>query len=401
MEVVLVKTAETFTGIGVLFLCKFPEYVMKQQGNAMLPKLHRIPMIVSQLLESSRKRVPWPTMRAIFKMCELPCGRGWEDTIKKLTEESNKNSNLVNNFNTLRKYYSDHLLTGEKALKIFAIDREKIDKAIERIKNYEVPIDVFHETYPFPLPDEKLAEIDSLPKLVEVGNSESQLSIIFCTKRFFTERTEINTEDLSNEAKSSLGMYDELVGIRKYDRQFFDAIILWKDRNLVEIRIDTSQGRMPSKERIRAFSEIIDRFNSLVKEETGINEMLKANINFFPLIDRLYESNEGKVGELAFTTDEGSIKSEKMRREKVDLRNELYHKAGRQAVDHITAYRLAILWRFQLSDDVETQPELLLPGQSRSLSHSIQNLDEVIITKCSGLQDYNFVFEKIIKYLHA
>ncbi len=401
MEVILVKTAEIFTGIDVLFLCKFPEYVLKQQGNKMLLRLHRIQMIVSQLLESSRKRVPWPTMRAIFKMCELPYGRGWEDTIKKLSEESIKNSNLASNFNMLTKYYSDHLLTGEKALKLFTIDREQIDKVIEKIKDYEVPVDVFHETYPFPLPDEKLAEIDSLPKLVEVDNSESQLSIIFCTKRFFTERTEINTEDLSNEAKVSLGIYDELVGIRRYDHQFFDAVVLWKDKNLVEIRIDVSQGGMPSQERIKAFSEIIDKFNFLVKNETGINEILKNNINFFPLIDRLYESNEGKVGELAFTTDEGSIKSEKMRRGKVDLRNELYHKAGRQAVDHITAYRLAILWGFQLSDDVETQPELLLPGQSHILSRSIQNLDEVIITKCSGLQDYNFVFEKIIKYLYT
>lgn len=367
----------------------------------MLFRLHRILMIVSQLLESSRKRVPWPAMRAIFKVCELPYGRGWEDTIKKLSEESNKNSNLASNFSTLSKYYSNHLLAGEKALKLFEIDRDQIDKAIEKIKNHEIPTNVFHETYPFPLPDEKLAEIDSLPKLVKVNNSDSQLSVVFCTKRFFTEKTEINPEDLSNEAKSCLGIYDELVGIRRYDRQFFDAIVLWKDKNFVEIRIDTSQGRMPSQERIRAFSEIIDKFNFLVQEETGINEMLKTNINFFPLIDRLYESNEGKVGELAFTTDEGSIKSEKMRRGKVDLRNETYHKAGRQAVDHITAYRLAILWGFQLSDEVETQPELLLPGQSHILSRSIQNLDEVIITKCSGFKDYNFVFEKITKYLYA
>jgi hypothetical protein len=56
---------------------------------------------------------------------------------------------------------------------------------------------------------------------------------------------------------------------------------------------------------------------------------------------------------------------------------------------------------FQLSQEVETHPELLLPGQSHILSRLIQNFDEVIITKCSGLKDYNFVLEKIIKYLYT
>jgi hypothetical protein len=401
MEEVSVKSAKIFAGIGVLFLWKFPEYVLKQRGNEILLRLHGMLMIVSQLLESSRKRVPWLTMRAILKMCELPSGRGWEDTIKKLNQESSKNDNFADNFNVLRDYYCNHLLTGEKALKLFEISREQIDEAIIKIEDYEIPENIFHETYPFPLSDERLAEVDSLPELVKVNNSDDQISVVFCTKRFFTERTEINPEDLGDQAKIDLGIYDELVGIRRYNYQFFDTVILYKDKNLVEVRIDISPGGMPNQERSRAFSEIISKFNFLVKEETGINEMLKNNVNLFPLIDRLYESSEGKVGELAFTTDEGSIKSEKMRRGKVDLRGELYHKAGRQAVDHITAYRLAILWRFQLSQEVETHPELLLPGQSHILSRLIQNLDEVIITKCSGLKDYNFVLEKIIKYLYT
>jgi hypothetical protein len=36
MEEVSVKSAKIFAGIGVLFLWKFPEYVLKQRGNEIL-----------------------------------------------------------------------------------------------------------------------------------------------------------------------------------------------------------------------------------------------------------------------------------------------------------------------------------------------------------------------------
>jgi hypothetical protein len=355
-------------------------------------------MLVAQLLDSSRKRVPWSTMRAIFKMCDLPVGRGWEDTIKKLTDENKFKDEFADAFDKLKEYYCNHLLVGEKAVKLFQVDRNRINSLLTSLVSHEVERTVFHETYPFPLADDRISEIDSSPKLVEIRDSDTSLAIVFCTKRFFTERTEIDPGDLSIETKKDLGDYDELIGIKRYTRQFFDTVILWKNKELIEVRIDITSG-MPSQERSQAFIQTIKQFNDLARRNLGIETALKENINFFPLIDRLYESDEGKVGELAFTTDEGSIKFEKMRRGEVDLRDETYHRAGRQAVDHITPYRLAILWKFSISEELETQPELLLPGQARVLSNSTQNLSEVIVRKCSGSEDYNFVFDKIITYL--
>jgi len=331
-------------------------------------------------------------------MCNLPVGRGWEDTIKKLVDDS-KADEFSDGFDQLKEWYYNHLLIGEKAVKLFSVHRSRINNLITILTSHEIEKTIFHETYPFPLTDERLKEIDSLPKLVEIRNSDTSLAIVFCTKRFFTERTEIDPEGLNTEARKALDDYDELVGIKRYTRQFFDAVILWKNQDFIEIRIDIANG-MPSQERSQAFIQAIKQFNALARQKLNIETALKESINFFPLIDRLYESDEGKVGELAFTTDEGSIKFEKMRRGEVDLRDETYHRAGRKAVDHITPYRLAILWKFSLSEDLETQPELLLPGQARVLSNSTQELGEVIIRKCSGLEDYNFVLEKIVFYLN-
>lgn len=330
-------------------------------------------------------------------MCGLYVGRGWEDTIKKLTDSKNADE-FSNGFNQLKEWYCNHLLVGEKAVKLFCFERSQIDNLTKLLLSYEIEDTIFHEAYPFPLTEERLEKADSLPKLVEVRNLKNSLAIVFCTKRFFTERTEINLDGLNEEAKKAFNDYDELIGIKQHMRQFFDAVILWKNKNLIEVRIDITSD-MPSQERSMAFIQIMKQFNNLAKEHLGIELALKENVNFFLLIDRLYKSEEGKVGELAFTTDEGSTKSEKMRRGAVDLRDETYHRAGRKAVHHITPYRLAVLWKFSLLEEIETQPELLFPGQARTLSNSTQELGEVIIRKCSGLEDYNFVLEKIISYL--
>jgi hypothetical protein len=356
-------------------------------------------MLVAQLLDSVRKRVPWSTMRTIFKMCDLPVGRGWEDTVKKLTDAGVGKDDFTDNFDLLKELYCNHLIIGEKSLKLFRSDRSRIDNLIGKLRHHKVKTTIFHDTYPFLLSTESLVKTDSTPKLVEIREAADNMAVVFCTKRFFTERTEIDPEGLSAEAREALNDYDELVGIKRYTRQFFDVVVLRKDKELIEIRLDI-MGGMPSQERSRAFIQIIKKFNSLANKTLGIETLLGDSTNFFPLIDCLYESSEGKVGELAFTTDEGSIKFEKMRRGEVDLRDETYHRAGRKAVDHITPYRLAVLWKFLISEGLETQPELLLPGKSRTLSELTQKLDEVIIKKCSGLDDYSFVFEKIISYLN-
>jgi hypothetical protein len=360
----------------------------------------KISMIVTQLLESCRKRVPFTVMKAILKLCDLSGGHGWEDTIKKLAPESKFDVQLTSNFNKLDSHYKEHLLVGEKALQLFRVDREKIDKMITFLKNNEIKKNVFHETYPYLLPEEKLKTTKPLPELVEIIDSDNYLSLVFCSKRLFSEKTEIDPESLNDEAKKHLSGYDELFGIRRYERQSFDIVVLWKAREIVEVRIDIVQG-IPSQEREQAFVATINGFHKLATNNSDVKVLNTNNINLFPLISHLYDSQEGKVGELAFTTDEGSIKLEKMRRGKVDLRDEIYHKAGRQAVPHITPYKLAILWEFPLAADIKTNPELLLPALSHTLNSSNPILKEAIVTKCSCLKDYGFVFEKNISYLYT
>ncbi len=355
-------------------------------------------MITAQILEGFRKRISWSTMRVILKMCDLPIGHGWKKTINKLTDEDTVQDDIDGKIEQLKKCYDNHLLVSDKAIKFYPLERDKINELIASFKNHKPDLTLFHETYPFPLSDERLNKVDSSQKLVEIRDTDDSLAVIFCTKRLFIERAEIDIEKLKEETKKDLIDYDKIIGVKEYYRQFFDVVLLSKEKNIIEVRVDIT-GDISGKERSKAFLQMINKFNTLSKNISGIETPLEENTNFFPLVDRLYESDEGKVCELAFITDEGSTKSEKMRKGSVDLRTETYHYAGKQAVNHITSYRLGILWNFNISDGLNTKPELLLPGTAQILSNKTQYLGEVCIKNCSGLKDYNFVLDKILTYL--
>ncbi|MEO1560812.1 MAG: hypothetical protein AAFS12_14720, partial [Cyanobacteria bacterium J06632_19] len=149
-------------------------------------------MLTAQILEAFSQRISWSTMRVILKICDLPVGRGWEQTITKLTDEESVRNDISDKIEQLNNCYENHLLVNDKALKIYPLERKKIDKLIAVFKKYKPTDTVFHQTYPFPLSDDNLKEIDFSQKLVEIRDTEDNLSVIFCTKRLFIERSQIN-----------------------------------------------------------------------------------------------------------------------------------------------------------------------------------------------------------------
>lgn len=355
-------------------------------------------MLPAQIFEVFRARVPWSVMKVLLGACNMPVSAGWETTIKKILHNGEVKDEFAENFELLKDYYSKYILIGEKSVQVYKVSRNEIDIAINFFKFSKIEKSIFHETYPISLSSERLDLAESKPKLVEVQEVGNQTFLVFCTKRYFTERTIINTNALESIVKDSLDNYDEIIGVKKYSKQFFDVVVLWKTKDLVEVRIDIASG-MLDRERFRSFLEIVDAFNNLVRSRFKDRNFLGENINMFPLVDVLYQSQEGRVVELAFLTDEGSVKNEKLRMKNYDLREESYHKAGKKAVHHINPFRVAIIWKFTTLDKLETQPEILLPGSSRSINSFSQKLDEIVVSRCGTLEEYDFIFSKIIDYL--
>ncbi|MBD2167326.1 hypothetical protein H6G04_23325 [Calothrix membranacea FACHB-236] len=307
-------------------------------------------------------------------------------------------------FKTLQTLYSNYILISEKAIKFFTVSKQDIEILISCFENYKIEPTIYQKYYPFPVDNEDLKGIDVLTNLTHIEITDENISLVFCTRHSFTERTEINLNDFNPEAQNKLIYYDKVYGTKRQIYQSFDVIVIWKNKGLIEARIDISKNHQ-LKEYHHYFNKIINTFNILVEEKLGIEKLLKECVNLFPLINTLYNSNnEGKIVELSFITDEGSTKRETIRKDKDDLRHETYHSAGKKAVHHITPYQLKILWDFTIFKDkdkyINSQIILNLPGKFYTLSSNNPKLEEIIIEKCGFMEEYDFIFNIINKYFN-
>jgi hypothetical protein len=246
------------------------------------------------------RRVPWSVMKSILEHHNLTKGRGWDAIIQKLeqmvVEHPEKESELIEKLSSI---YREHLIAGEKTVRFFQENNDDIIEISSALKKYIIPDSEFKNNYPFALSDDYLKKIEPGLHLVEVINLEGKTFLIFCSKRYISERIEINPSDLKD---LDLQGYTEIVGIKKYNKQFFDVVALDYVKNVIEIRLDIG-NKISLDERRAAFNQIKIAFEKLASELTSKNYKMGKVVNLFPAINALYRSQEGRVCELAFTTE--------------------------------------------------------------------------------------------------
>ena len=356
-------------------------------------------MTSEQLLNHCRTKIPWSAMKNILRIHEIPAGQGWNGTIQKLLLYINKGEKEAKHLNALEGSYYEYVITGDKAVRFYNVCEKNIKTLIKSLSNYKPAESIYHNTFPYPLPETQLDQAGTEVTLVSIEQLNEGLALIYCTNRFVTERQEISLNDFSEETQSDLGGYDEIIAIKSHMKQFIDVIVISEKHNMIEVRADLSGG-ISSEDQTNALRGVAHCFNKLAFEFTGVEGLIVTPLNLFPLVDKLYEAEEeGKVCELGFITDEASIKQQKMRRKEVDMRSETYHQAGKAAVPHLTPFRLGISWEVKGAKDIDLRPELLLPGHFRILNNNPPALYDAIISKCSGFDDYDFVTRKVKEYL--
>lgn len=262
-------------------------------------------MHLESLLTTLRNRVPFSTMTAILKLSGFPISQGADRTVDRIIKEVGEGKNdYTSEIEKLKQQYYDHLLVSEKAIRFFPVDKERITKLTNLITKNEVqnsvisdlyPMSLFLALYPIPLSEEQLSKTEDKISLVDLVESEQSLSLVYCSSRFIQERVKIDTSELNPEAKKELNSYDEVYGIKKYFYQFFDIVVLWKDKPFVEVRVDLTRD-ISWQDRRKYALEVVGEFNKLTEKVLGVKSLLKNPVNFFPLIKKLYDAkDEGKV----------------------------------------------------------------------------------------------------------
>ncbi|MDB5617441.1 MAG: hypothetical protein JWQ24_1679 [Tardiphaga sp.] len=339
-----------------------------------------------------RARMPWPVGRKVLVENDFPRGRGWEQTVTKLGSDQLK---VTGNIEDLAAALSEHILCGEKLSGFYNVDIEVLDRVRAKVLGMDVEETDFSRSYPAALTEDQLADQHSGFVLTAVSRTEDGVAVVFSSVRVVTVREEIEPEEISDELASLLEGYEEIVGLKTVRFQAFDVIWIPHNGSLIDVRVDYPAGTHQDVA-IAAHARIVDAFHTLVDEL-----LMAETVNLFPLIDRIYnDPSEGIVVELGFGTTTASLKNEKMRRKQLDLREEQYHVGGKAALTSpIEPFRLSVTWKRNVGGGRFSSPELSLNSNARAAGGIDPAIRNVVIRRCMGQADYEFVRSRIEHHL--
>ncbi|WP_246272809.1 hypothetical protein [Oricola thermophila] len=336
--------------------------------------------------------MPWPVGRKILNQNSFPRGQGWDRTLEKLINLSGQPTESLAELTIALR---EHTFSGEKLSGFYRVKPEKIGKVRDKILKTKVPDSDYSRLYPVALSDEQLALQPIGSKLAAIEPTDDGVAVVFSSVRVITIREEIELSQFSDEAANLLEDYQEVFGLRTLRFQAFDVVWLPHNGALIDVRVDFPFGTHHDVA-VAAFAQTVDTFHKLIGENVLVDEL-----NLFPLIDRIYnDRNEGIVVELGFGTTTASLKHEKMRRKQLDLRDEQYHKGGKAALaSPIEPFRLSVTWKRNAGGGLVSNPELSINSSARAAGGENPTINSVVIRKCMGQADYEFVRSRIETHL--
>lgn len=347
---------------------------------------------ISDIARTMRSRMPWPVGRKVLVENGFPRGRGWEQTVEKLGSAKQEEGTQVDELVVALR---EHTLCGEKLAGFYKVDPEALARAREKVLSAEIKATAFSEAFPASLPEDELADQPSGFILTAVESSDDGIAVVFSSVRVITVREDIEPEDMPEAAAGVFEDYEQIIGLKTVRFQAFDVVSLPHDGAYIDVRVDYPAGTHHDVA-LSAHARTIDAFHKIVGDP-----LLSDPINLFPLIDRIYnDPKEGIVVELGFGTTTASLKNEKMRRKQLDLREEQYHKGGKAALKSpIEPFRLSVTWKRKAGDGLFSNPELSVNSNARAAGGEHPTIENVVIRKCMGQADYEFVRSRIEHHL--
>jgi hypothetical protein len=272
---------------------------------------------------------------------------------------------------TLSDLLCEHLIAGEKCLQFYHFSKQQLAQLRAHVDGLELEESKLRDCFPcVASPDDLRGGGWERPRLVHRLTDDRGTFLLASSIREYEERVEVDVNALPAAVKRNYGEIKELIGVRIVKKQVFDAVWIPRNGYTVITAVDFPRGA-PSDFVVPG--QIFLR--QLIRHAAGVRV---DPINLFGAIDAVYESDWGKVVELGFTTDTGSVKHEKMRLRRPCLRREAFHVGGKEAVDGVLhPFQVSVRWDAEYPQDLDGHPELTLHGTARMLHHAQPLYDAV------------------------
>jgi hypothetical protein len=363
------------------------------------------------------KRIPLPDFASKLRELDLPVSNSWSKTVAALTEiaENPKNSpDVISSLEAITSWVSEYFRYSSKAIFIFDFPNSKPGKIQDLADDFRknlrhVGVRRDHPaTFPGLLDKDELTSFNGKTMLRKVYRQTGGVSFVFSSIREYQIRETIAISPADTQAVGKLDGYSKVVGIRTALHEQIDTIrFRWTGKSAsstptIEMILDITKpggSILNSNEILIRSKEYRSIINTCLLRSNG-SFVIPSELNFFPVIQKIYNSKEGNVCELGFVTMLGnSMKTEKMKRNSADLRSETWHAGAMVAIasaptpDTIDIYKLNVSWRITMSDD---EPILSIPGSYRALSSA--SIDHAIILGCTGRSSFDFTYGRLMTF---
>lgn len=350
-------------------------------------------MAAEDIVRSMRTRVPWTVAGQLLGALGLDKSLGWRRTLNKV---SSGDLDYDGSLTELSDALEEHLICGEKIVRVFRLTAQQMRRLRGAVTELEVPDNAFSRAFPVLLSEDRLRDYRGHPPYVAAKvEYHVGTAIVLPSARYLLSREAIVPAELPTAAAAELNEYEEIICVRHKRLQAADVLWIPTEGDVIELRTDFPLG-MHIRSGLAATDLAQARFAELVGAA-----FFGDQVNLFPAIQGLYSARgDGRMVELGFMVSGSSQKLEKTRRDIECCREEAYHLGGVGALrTPIAPFRTSVLWPVDLQRDVTSEPEITLRGTSVQSADPNAFLGEMVIRNCTGLDDYEFVRDRVLARL--
>ncbi|MBP0588701.1 hypothetical protein J8I87_03005 [Paraburkholderia sp. LEh10] len=354
---------------------------------------------VMGLVADLRRVTKWGRMSAYASANGLPVTRTWDPFLAGLLESNTTDATLNKVTAKLQEFYMAQLLAGDRVVTFFEPHPDFKGRIYDLARKAVAPVSPVSKSFPSLIPEARVkSDVPGVPTFAgSVKHPDGRIALFFLSGRYVEERDKYKRDEVSAAVRDAFQDYDEFIAIKLRFKQCMDSIVVSPDCS-VQIRLDLPTLTNMDYAEICA-KTLLQHFHAHFSGPKG-EPILGERQNLFRAIDKIYQKKGlGRVSELGFETPTDSVKVEKMRDKTSDLREELYHKAGKAGLGglaEIVPYRLAV--RFP-STVHGAMVELMLPGSFRELAKPSQRLEVAAISGCISEVDFENAVQTLLGHV--
>jgi hypothetical protein len=306
------------------------------------PVLGSLDFRIKKLLEEIRQKYSLSELRKILKAEDLGSAPGWEKLTERFLEA---NGELKSRAEVLLKgLHGDLILAGTKDLQIFELADGQGVLIAEAFAAIHPASPSFGVSYPLSVAETVLRGLTFDHELTaKIEHKSGDVSLVFCARRTMEEQDRYKTNEVAAAVREAFNGYEEFIAIRRMEYQIFDVVTVRRALDRIEVLVDYPDRLRSQESTDQRVLALLGRLASSVPILTATYET-NLPMNLFACINNLLQSkNEGRVSKLSFRSPTDSVKKEAMTANK-DLRVEVFHKAGVEAVGAITPFDVTVAW---------------------------------------------------------